>query len=88
MTARPSNTIDNNVGTRTSVKRVETIRPPIMKRSQVWCLIIKDGQIESIELVDSSGSVQIPREVLDQLSIKRRVRLNVTDGRVTLESGE
>ncbi len=49
------------------------------------------GEAEGTEeflLVDSSGSVQIPREVLDQLSIKRRVKLDVTDGRVTLESGE
>ncbi len=46
------------------------------------------GDVEEFLLVDSSGSVQIPREVLDQLSIKRRVRLGVNDGRVTLESGE
>ncbi len=49
------------------------------------------GDAEDVEeflLVDSSGSVQIPREVLDQLAIKRRVRLDVNDGRVTLESGE
>ena len=46
------------------------------------------SDVEEFLLVDSSGSVQIPREVLDDLSIRRRVRLGVTDGRVTLESGE
>ena len=46
------------------------------------------GDVEEFLLVDSSGSVQIPREVLDDLSIKRRVRLGVANGKVTLESGE
>lgn len=44
--------------------------------------------VEEFLLVDSSGSVQIPREVLEELSIGRRVRLGISDGRVTLESGE
>jgi ABC-type lipoprotein export system ATPase subunit len=43
---------------------------------------------EEFLLVDASGSVQIPREILDQLSIGRRVRVEVREGRVTLESGE
>ena len=47
-----------------------------------------DSDVEEFLLVDSSGSVQIPREILDELAIRRRVRLGVTDGRVTLESGE
>lgn len=46
------------------------------------------SEVEEYLLVDSSGSVQIPREILDDLAIKRRVRIGVTDGRVTLESGE
>ena len=45
-------------------------------------------ETEEFLIVDSSGSVQIPRDVLDQLSIHRRVRLGVSDGKVTLESGE
>jgi ABC-type lipoprotein export system ATPase subunit len=46
------------------------------------------NEIEEYLLVDSSGSIQIPREILNELSIKRRVRIGVSDGRVTLESGE
>ena len=46
------------------------------------------GETEEFLLVDSSGSVQIPREVLDQLAIGRRVRLGVEDGKVTLESDQ
>ena len=43
---------------------------------------------EEFLIVDSSGSVQIPRDMLDQLEINRRVRVAVNEGRVTLESGE
>lgn len=46
------------------------------------------GDVEEYLLVDSSGSVQIPREILDELAIHRRVKVGVRDGRVTLESGE
>ena len=46
------------------------------------------GETEEFLLVDSSGSVQIPRKMLDELSIGRRVRVAVRDGRVTLESGD
>jgi ABC-type lipoprotein export system ATPase subunit len=46
------------------------------------------SETEEFLIVDSSGSVQIPRDVLDQLAIHRRVRLGVSDGKVTLESGE
>jgi ABC-type lipoprotein export system ATPase subunit len=48
------------------------------------------GQTEDVEeflLVDSSGSVQIPRSVLDRLVIGRRVRVGVEHGKVTLEPG-
>lgn len=43
---------------------------------------------EEFLLVDSSGSVQLPRDVIDQLSIGRRVKLEVREGRVTLESDD
>jgi len=43
---------------------------------------------EEFLLIDSSGSVQIPRELLDELKIGRRVRVDQKDGRVTLESGD
>ena len=43
---------------------------------------------EEFLIVDSSGSVQIPREMLDQVEINRRVRVAVNEGKVTIESGE
>lgn len=43
---------------------------------------------EEFLIVDSTGAVQIPRDMLDQLDINRRVRVAVNEGRVTLESGE
>ena len=43
---------------------------------------------EEFLLVDSAGSIQIPREILDELSISRRVRIDTKDGKVTLESGD
>ncbi len=39
-------------------------------------------------IVDSGGSVQIPRDMLDQLDVSRRVRASVQGGKVTLESGD
>jgi putative ABC transport system ATP-binding protein len=46
------------------------------------------SDIEEFLLIDSSGSVQIPRDVLDELKIGRRVRVGVKDGKVTLESSD
>ena len=43
---------------------------------------------EEFLLIDSAGSVQIPKEILDELSIGRRVRVDMKDGKVTLESGD
>ena len=43
---------------------------------------------EEFLIVDSTGAVQIPRDMLDQLDINRRVRVAVNQGKVTLESGE
>jgi len=43
---------------------------------------------EEFLLIDSAGSVQIPRDMLNELNIGRRVRVEMKDGRVTLESGE
>ncbi len=43
---------------------------------------------EEFLLIDSAGSVQIPREILDDLNIGRRVRVDMKDGKVTLESGD
>jgi len=46
------------------------------------------SEMEEFVLIDSAGSVQIPREMLDELNIGRRARVNLKDGRVTLESGD
>jgi ABC-type lipoprotein export system ATPase subunit len=43
---------------------------------------------EEFLLIDSAGSVQIPREILEELKIGRRVRVDTKDGKVTLESGD
>lgn len=43
---------------------------------------------EEFLIVDSAGNVQIPRDMLEQLRIDRRVRASVRSGRVTLESDE
>jgi ABC-type lipoprotein export system ATPase subunit len=43
---------------------------------------------EEFLLIDSAGSVQIPRDILDKLKIDRRVRVDTKDGKVTLESGD
>ena len=44
----------------------------------------KDQVLEEFILVDGSGRVQIPRDVLEELSIGDRARLTVEDGKVTL----
>ena len=49
------------------------------------------GRAEALDeyvLMDSGGSVQIPREVLEGLSLGRRLKLNVEDGKVILEKGQ
>ena len=43
---------------------------------------------EEFLLIDSAGSVQIPRDMLDNLNIERRVRVDVNNGKVTLEPGD
>ena len=43
-----------------------------------------DQLLEEFILVDGSGRVQIPREVLEELNIGDRARLTIEDGKVTL----
>ena len=47
-----------------------------------------DDPLEEFTLVDGSGRIQIPKEILEQLKIKERARLVVEDGKVTIVSGE
>ena len=42
------------------------------------------SEIEEFLLVDASGRVQIPRDMLDDLQMGERVRVEVVEGRVTL----
>ena len=44
------------------------------------------GVEEEFILVDGSGRVQIPRDVLDELSIGDRAHLRIEDGKVTIVS--
>jgi len=44
--------------------------------------------LDEYVLVDSSGSVQIPRQILEELSMGQRLKLNVEDGKVVLEGRE
>ena len=43
-----------------------------------------DQPLEEFILVDGSGRVQIPRDVLDKLNIGERARLRIEDGKVTI----
>ena len=47
-----------------------------------------DQLLEEFILVDGSGRVQIPRDVLEELSIGDRARLMVEDGKVTIVPDE
>ena len=45
-------------------------------------------ELEEFALIDSSGRVQIPRELLEELNIRDKARMSSEDGRVTLQSEE
>ena len=47
-----------------------------------------DQPLEEFVLVDGNGRVQIPRELLDELNIGEKARVQVEDGRVTIVPGE
>ena len=44
--------------------------------------------LEEFTLVDGAGRVQIPRELLEEMKIKERVRLVIEDGKLTVVSGD
>ena len=44
--------------------------------------------VEEFLLVDSSGRVQIPREMLDSLKIRRLVQMDVVDGQVRIRPSD
>ena len=48
----------------------------------------QDQVLDEFVLVDGSGRVQIPREILDQLKITGKARADVEDGKVTLTPDE
>lgn len=47
-----------------------------------------DQPLEEFVLVDGNGRVQIPREVLDELNIGEKARVQIEDGRVTIVPGD
>ena len=47
-----------------------------------------DQPLEEFVLVDGNGRVQIPRDLLDELNIGEKARVQVDDGRVTIVPGE
>ncbi|NQU96680.1 MAG: ABC transporter ATP-binding protein [Chloroflexi bacterium] len=77
-----------------SVGRAITIRDGKMSSEAVRRVSFEQrigGSSEELDeyvLVDSGGSVQIPRQVLEELALGQRLKLNVRDGKVILESGE
>ena len=77
-----------------SVGRAITIRDGKMSSEAVRRVSFEQrvgGRAEELDeyvLVDSGGSVHIPRQVLDELALGQRLKLNVRDGKVILESGE
>ena len=77
----------------TSVGRAIAIRDG--KTSTEIRRVVKEGQqiggeaagaaeTEEFLLVDASGRVQIPREMIDELDLGERLRVEIVDGRVTL----
>ena len=77
-----------------SVGRAITIRDGKMSSEAVRRVSFEQrigGSAEELDeyvLVDSGGSVQIPRQVLEELALGQRLKLNVRDGKVILESAE
>ncbi|MBM3949205.1 MAG: ATP-binding cassette domain-containing protein [SAR202 cluster bacterium] len=47
-----------------------------------------DAQLEEFTLVDGSGRVQIPRDLLDRLNIRDRARVNIANGSIVLTPDE
>ncbi len=77
-----------------SVGRAITIRDGKMSSEAVRRVSFEQrigGSAEELDeyvLVDSGGSVQIPRQVLEELALGQRLKLNVRDGKVILERAE
>jgi len=80
--------IASSVGRAVAIKDGKTSTETTREVSFEQKLGGETSNTEEFLLIDSSGSVQIPRELLDELKIGRRVRVDQKDGRVTLESGD
>ena len=80
--------IATSVGRAVAIKDGKTSTETIREVSFERKLGGDASDTEEFLLIDSAGSVQIPRDMLDELNIGRRVRVDMKDGRVTLESGE
>jgi ABC-type lipoprotein export system ATPase subunit len=80
--------IATSVGRAVAIKDGKTSTETIREVSFERKLGGDAAETEEFLLIDSAGSVQIPREMLSELNIGRRVRVDMKDGRVTLESGD
>ena len=47
-----------------------------------------DQPLEEFVLIDGNGRVQIPRDLLDELNIGEKARVQVEDGIVTIRPGD
>ncbi|MEX0762093.1 MAG: ABC transporter ATP-binding protein [Dehalococcoidia bacterium] len=81
--------ISTSVGRAVAIRDGKTSTETVRKVSYERRIGGTADAMEEYLLVDSSGSVQIPRTILENLSIGRRVRVAVSDdGKVTLEGGD
>jgi ABC-type lipoprotein export system ATPase subunit len=80
--------IATSVGRAVAIKDGKTSTETIREVSLEHRLGGDATDTEEFLLIDSAGSVQIPREMLEELSIGRRAKVNIKDGRVTLEPGD
>ena len=86
--------VTHDAGISHSVGRAISIRDGKMSSEAVRRVSFErrvGGRAEALDeyvLVDSGGSVHIPRQILQELSMGQRLKLNVKDGKVILESGE
>jgi ABC-type lipoprotein export system ATPase subunit len=80
--------IATSVGRAVAIKDGKTSTETTREVSVECKLGGKTDDTEEFLLIDSAGSVQLPREILEEMHIERRVRVDVKDGKVTLESGD
>ncbi len=79
--------ISTSVGRAIAIRDGKTsteIRRIVKGSQQIGGEAPDNASVEEFLLVDASGRVQIPREMIDELNLGERLRVEVVDGRVTL----